>query len=40
MDLTSKAKKVMLTLAHPAFHGVMLTATLVVAVLAILIGLH
>lgn len=38
MDQTSKTQKFMLMLAHPAFHGVMLAATLVATMLAI--GLH
>ncbi len=40
MEPTSKTQKVMLMLAHPAFHGVMLAATLVATVLAVIIGLH
>ena len=40
MEPTSKTQKVMLMLAHPAFHGVILAATLAVTMLATIIGLH
>jgi hypothetical protein len=40
MNLTPKTQKIILTLAHPAFHGVMLAATLVATVMAIVIALH
>ena len=40
MDPMSKTQKFVLMLAHPAFHGGMLVATLVATVLAIISGLH